>query len=101
MKKMLGDFRKAGSTIDRVYAALELKDSVPFRRKPHTKMAEMAQQEFPEIDFTKSIMVGDTDSDVRFGKNLGMKTVLIRSEEKTSVVPDLELNRLGELIDFI
>jgi FMN phosphatase YigB (HAD superfamily) len=46
-------------------------------------------------------MVGDTDSDVRFGKNLGMKTVLIRSEEKTSVVPDLELNRLVDLIDFI
>ncbi|MBP5995194.1 MAG: HAD-IIIA family hydrolase [Crocinitomicaceae bacterium] len=100
-EKMLGDFRKAGSTIDRVYAALELKDSAPFMRKPHSKMAEMAQQEFPEIDFTKSIMVGDTDGDVRFGKNLGMKTVLIRSEEKTSVVPDLELNRLGELIDFI
>jgi hypothetical protein len=64
-------------------------------------MAELAKQEFPEIDFTKSIMVGDTDGDILFGKNLGMKTVLIRSEEKTSVVPDLELNRLGELIDFI
>lgn len=100
-KKMVGDFQNAGATIDRVYAALEFKDSAPFMRKPHAIMAELAQQEFPEIDFTKSIMVGDTDGDIRFGKNLGMKTVLIRSEEKTSVVPDLELNRLGELIDFI
>jgi len=64
-------------------------------------MAELARQEFHEIDFTKSIMEGDTDSDVRFGKNLGMKTVLISSEEKTSVLPDLELNRLVDLIDFI
>jgi histidinol-phosphate phosphatase family protein len=100
-EKMVGDFQKAGSTIDRVYAALELKDSAPFMRKPNPMMAELARQEFPEIDFTKSIMVGDTDSDVHFGKNLGMKTVLIRSQEKTSVVPDLELNRLVDLIDFI
>jgi D-glycero-D-manno-heptose 1,7-bisphosphate phosphatase len=100
-EKMLSDFQNEGATIDRVYAALELKDSAPFMRKPHPMMAELAKQEFPEIDFAKSIMVGDTDSDVRFGKNLGMKTVLIRSEEKTSVVPDLELKRLDELIDFI
>lgn len=100
-EKMVGDFQNAGSTINRVFAALELKDSAPFMRKPHAMMAELAQQEFPEINFAKSIMVGDTDGDLRFGKNLGMKTVLIRSEEKTSVVPDLELNRLGDLIDFI
>lgn len=100
-EKMAHDFQKAGSKIDSVYAALELKDSAPFMRKPHPMMAELARQEFPEIDFTKSIMVGDTDGDIRFGKNLGMKTVLIRSQEKTSVVPDLELSRLGDLIDFI
>jgi histidinol phosphatase-like enzyme len=64
-------------------------------------MAELAQKEFPEIDFKKSIMVGDTDGDLNFGKNLGMKTVLIRSEEMTSVEPDLELDQLGDLIEFI
>jgi D-glycero-D-manno-heptose 1,7-bisphosphate phosphatase len=100
-EKMIRDFQKAASKIDRVFAALELKGDEPFMRKPHIKMAELAQSDFPEIDFNKSIMVGDTDSDLRFGEMLGMKTVLIRSEEKTSVVPDLELNRLGDLIDFI
>jgi histidinol-phosphate phosphatase family protein len=100
-EKMCDDFQKVGSKIDRVYAALELKGEEPFMRKPNVKMAELAKGDFPEIDFNKSIMVGDTDSDLRFGEMLGMKTVLIRSEEKTSVVPDLELNRLGDLIDFI
>jgi histidinol-phosphate phosphatase family protein len=100
-EKMVGDFQKVGAKIDRVYAALELKGDEPFMRKPHMKMAELAQGDFPEIDFNKSIMVGDTDGDLIFGKNLGMKTVLIRSEEQTTVVPDLELNRLGDLIDFI
>ncbi len=95
------DFQKAGAKVDRVYAALERKGEPPFMRKPHTRMAELAQNDFPEIDFSKSIMVGDTDGDLQFGKNLGMKTVLIRSAEKTTIEADLMLNRLSDLIDFI
>jgi len=100
-EKMVNDFQKVESKIDHVYAALELKGDEPFMRKPHLKMAELAQGDFPEIDFNKSIMVGDTDGDLQFGKNLGMKTVLIRSAENTTIEPDLMLHRLGDLIDFI
>jgi D-glycero-D-manno-heptose 1,7-bisphosphate phosphatase len=100
-QKMVQDFQDAGARIDHVYAAIEEKDKAPFMRKPNSKMAELAQKEFPEIDFNKSIMVGDTDGDLNFGKNLGMKTVLIRSEEMISVGPDLELDQLGDLIEFI
>jgi histidinol phosphatase-like enzyme len=64
-------------------------------------MADLAKEQFPEIDFSKSIMVGDTDGDIEFGKNLGMKTVLIESKEKTSTKPDLVLTRLADLIEWI
>jgi histidinol-phosphate phosphatase family protein len=100
-QKMLMDFQNAGGRIDQVYAAIERKDEAPFMRKPNSKMAELAQVEFPEIDFKKSIMVGDTDGDLKFGKKLGMKTVLIRSEEMVTVEPDLKLDQLGDLIEFI
>jgi D-glycero-D-manno-heptose 1,7-bisphosphate phosphatase len=100
-QKMVQDFHDAGARIDHVYAAIERKDEVPFMRKPNSKMAELAQKEFPEIDFQKSIMVGDTDGDLNFGKKLGMKTVLIRSEEMISEQADLELDHLGDLIEFI
>lgn len=100
-QKMIKDFQNAGARIDHVYAATEGKDQAPFMRKPNSMMAELAQKKFPEIDFNKSIMVGDTDGDLKFGKILGMRTVLIRSEEKISVQPDLELNHLGDLIAFI
>ncbi|MFT5581380.1 MAG: D-glycero-D-manno-heptose 1,7-bisphosphate phosphatase, partial [Psychromonas sp.] len=53
---------------------------------------------FKEIDFTKSIMVGDTDSDIVFGQNLGMKTVLVKSNEKTTVTADLIVTNLAELV---
>jgi histidinol-phosphate phosphatase family protein len=46
-------------------------------RKPSTGMGYLAQQDFPEIDFSKSVMVGDSDSDIVFGEQLGMKTVFI------------------------
>ena len=62
---------------------IELANDPNNTRKPKPFMAIQAQKDFPEIDFEKSVMVGDTDSDLTFGENLGMKTVLIRSNEKT------------------
>ena len=61
-------------------------------------MAFEAKNIFPEIDFSKSIMVGDTDGDLNFGKNLGMRTVLVQSAEIVSVTPDLVVGSLYEFI---
>jgi len=88
-----------GGRIDAVYAAIDLKTASPNRRKPNSAMALEAQRQFPEIDFSKAIMVGDTDTDIRFGKQLGMKTVLVESEEVTEEIPDLSVNSLLELMN--
>ena len=56
-----------------------------------------AQKKFPNVDFDKSIMIGDTDSDISFGQNLGMKTVLIESEQNCQSSPDLILDSLSDL----
>jgi D-glycero-D-manno-heptose 1,7-bisphosphate phosphatase len=94
MQKEISD---NGGYITKVFAATELKNKFSKMRKPNTMMAQMAKKEFPNMDFKKSIMVGDTDSDIIFGKKLGMKTVLIISSEKTSIKPDITLNSLSEL----
>ena len=44
-------------------------------RKPGTGMARQAKKDFPEIDFSKSIIVGDSVSDMEFGRNAGMITI--------------------------
>ena len=36
-------------------------------------MALKAQEDFPHIDFNKSIIVGDSMSDMEFVRNAGMK----------------------------
>ena len=83
--------------IDIVLVAPELKGPDSTLRKPSPKMAQVAKEKFTEIDFTKSIMVGDTQSDIEFGKNLEMKTVLIESDELCSSKPDLMVASLLEL----
>ena len=51
-------------------------------RKPLPGMFEEARREFPEISAADSLMVGDSLSDIEFGRRLGMKTVFIDGETK-------------------
>lgn len=88
-----------GVELDAIYVAANLKDAEGDRRKPNTAMGLEAKTDFPEIDFEKSIMVGDTASDIQFGMNLGMKTVLVRSKEPTDIKTDIVVNNLLELAD--
>ncbi len=99
--QMLHEINANGGEITRIYAATEEKNKTPFRRKPNIKMGLEAQNQFSNIDFSKSIMVGDTDSDIEFGKNLGMKTILLKSEEKNTIQADFEIRNLTELNDLI
>ncbi len=89
---------EAGGKIDKCYFAPNLKGAEDDMRKPNPAMAELAQMEFPEIDFKHAVMVGDTDSDLRFGKNLGMKTVLVESQEDITETPDLKVKGLKEFL---
>ncbi|MFA5573865.1 MAG: HAD family hydrolase [Brumimicrobium sp.] len=93
---LLSQFEVKNIQIDGIYCATNLKGDVDDRRKPNPKLALEAKADFPEIDFSKSIMVGDTESDIIFGKNLGMKTVLVKSKEKVTLQPDLLVSNLIE-----
>jgi histidinol-phosphate phosphatase family protein len=88
----------AGGTIDKCYFAPNLRGAEDDMRKPGPAMGELAKMQFPEIEFDRSVMVGDTDSDILFGKNLGMKTVRIRTEEPINVDADLTVASLTELL---
>lgn len=74
---MINEVTKVGGRIDAVYCATELRGTIGGLRKPNRAMADLAKKDFPEIDFKKSIMVGNSNSDMEFGKNLGMKVVFI------------------------
>jgi histidinol-phosphate phosphatase family protein len=79
-EKMMDGIRQAGGRIDAVFFCPDLSSKPDNCRKPSPFLALEAQKRFPEIDFAKSIMVGDTESDMRFGRNAGMVTALIGDE---------------------
>jgi len=74
--------------IDGIYHSPYLACENNMMRKPNIGMALAAKKDFPDIDFQKSIMVGDSFSDIEFGKNAKMKTVFI-SEEKIATSADM------------
>jgi histidinol-phosphate phosphatase family protein len=91
-----------GGKITKVYYAPGLSSPDNYMRKPKPGMALLAQRQHKGVDFNKAIMVGDTDSDIIFGSNLGMKTVRIAyANEIVKVKADLTIESLIELNKFI
>ena len=91
MIKIIND---AGGRIDKVYYCSAIQESNSFHRKPNIGMALSARKDFPGINFKKSIMVGDSLSDMIFGKSVKMKTVFL-SDEVSSIIKQYKL------IDFL
>ena len=93
---MMDEIYIAGGKIDKCFFAPNVKGDPEDLRKPNPAMAEMAKFEFPEIEFERSIMIGDTDTDIAFGKNLGMKTVRIKTSEPIEIDADVTCTSLLE-----
>ena len=75
-----------GGTVDKVYACTAIDDN-DHNRKPNTGMAMQAKEDFPEIDFSKSIMVGNNLSDMEFGKKSGMYTIFLTTTQEPVELP--------------
>lgn len=82
-QNMLSVLRVQGVHIDKIYYCphnYEIENCNC--RKPNIGMALDAKDDFHDIDFRKSVMVGDSLSDMVFGRTLSMITVLIDNESK-------------------
>ena len=52
-------------------------------RKPRPGLFDQARADFPEITAAESVMIGDSLSDVEFGRGLGMRTIFIEGPVET------------------
>lgn len=73
---MLATIALHGGRIDNIYVCTATSDSHK-SRKPNIGMALQAKQDFPDIDFSRSFMAGDSISDMLFAKNAGITGVFI------------------------
>ncbi len=82
---------KINGRIDAFYFCPHFSAECSFCRKPNIGMALLAKADFPEIDFSKSIMIGDSNSDMEFGKKAGMYTVKISSKIDNNNIEKIDI----------
>lgn len=98
--KMQHEVEEIDGKIDRVYHCPHLAQVKPKCRKPETGMGEHAKADFPDIDFHKSIMIGDSGSDIEFGNRLGMMTIKVGMDDKYNG-EILKVRSLGDFMRLI
>lgn len=100
-KRMQEVIEKAGGRIDRIYFATSVDRSDP-DLKPNAGMAFRAKKEFPSIDFSKSLMVGNKLTDMEFGRKAGIFTVFIATTDPEVAWPHPDIDfRFDNLAEFV
>ncbi len=105
-EKMMECIMYHGGRIDEIYYCPFKADLDPLCRKPNPGMALQAKKDFPEIQFKNCLMIGDSDSDMAFGNNLGMKTILTGNKPDNTFVynnaiPDCRLDSLTDVATYL
>jgi histidinol-phosphate phosphatase family protein len=97
---LLQEVEKYGGKIDAIYYCTDLKNAQNNCRKPGLWMAEQAKADFPEVDFSESIMIGDTKTDLEFAINANMMSVLLLTEYSTEQEISLADNCIFSLTEL-
>ena len=92
-KNLTSSIISTGGRLDRIYYCSDMDDSSP-NRKPNPGMALQAKKDFPSIDFSKSVMIGNTISDMGFGRNAGIAVNIFLP----TTHPELVLNPMIDLV---
>ena len=97
---MIHQIIELGGRIDAIFYCSDV-DNASINRKPQPGMAFQAKEQFPSIDFSKSIMVGNRMSDMEFGRNAGMHTVYLATTNPEAPYPDTKIDdRYDHLLQF-
>ena len=96
---MIREVSEKEGRIDAIYFCPDLATKAVNCRKPNINMAKQAKHDFPDIDFSTSIMAGDTLSDMQFGKNAGMKTVFVNTNNSPLPLSESD-HSFPDLLEF-
>lgn len=96
--QMIQAVAAAGGRIDAVYYCPHLANANCTCRKPAIGMALQAQQQFSNIVLADSIMVGDSVSDLLFGRAAGSKTVFVTNNNNQTLPQDFNVLWADEIV---
>jgi histidinol-phosphate phosphatase family protein len=99
-QNMLSIIETNKGRVDKIYYCADLADDSP-NRKPNPGMAFQTKNDFPSIDFSKSLMVGNKLSDMNFGRNAGINTVFVATTNPDTPFPHPSIDlRFDDLFAF-
>ncbi len=101
-ERLQAQLRVQGTPFDQIYCCPHLADASCTCRKPNIGLAMQALQDFPDIDVSRSVMVGDSLSDMQFARNVGIIPVhvgTIRHPEFERIL-DITTSHFDSLYDF-
>jgi D-glycero-alpha-D-manno-heptose 1-phosphate guanylyltransferase len=98
--RMKAEIEKHEGRIDKIYYCIA-SEAIHFCRKPNPGMALQAVKDFPSINLSKAIMVGNKLSDMQFGRNAGTYTIYLKTTHPNQILPhpDIDLT-FDSLITF-
>ncbi len=98
------------NTIDDIMYCLHTPEQECQCRKPGSLFFDIIREHY-RIDFKKSYFVGDKMTDITFGAQAGLKTILIVSNgpeaksgsaiKENGVKPDIQINSIEEILNII
>ncbi len=98
---MLQKVSEHGGRIDGVYYCPHRSDQGCQCRKPAIGMFIAVKNKYPDLTPLSSVIVGDSLSDMQFGRNAGIKTILISHLVQTDLQAlKLADEQFGSLFDF-
>jgi D-glycero-D-manno-heptose 1,7-bisphosphate phosphatase len=98
--KMMAELEEVGCKIDGIYYCPHLASAGCDCRKPATGLALQAQRDFPEIDFSDSFLVGDSESDLLLAKALDLFSIWISPDFDDLNLADLCDDMYGSLLEW-
>lgn len=69
-------------------------------RKPGLHSYRLWKKDFP-FEYEKKFMIGDKDSDIEFGKKLGIKTIYIKTRYPLTLKPDFLAKDFKDIVEYI
>lgn len=99
-QNMTAEIVAAGGRIDAIFYCTSTDNKHP-DRKPNPGMAFHAAKKFPGIDLSRSVMIGNKPTDMRFARNAGIYSVFVATTNADTAFPHPDIDaRFSSLPDF-
>ena len=99
--ELLQNVKDKGGHIDAIYYAPQLVQDQSPMRKPEIGMALQAKKDFEDIEFERSIMLGDSPSDMSFAQKAGIIPIRVQHPVPSDTSAEYTVSSLSDFATLL